>query len=140
MDRAISYINVMPETKAEIKAFAGQVLDQIEPRQALPMLAKLSALVELAELIKDGIKDQILQEADLYPEKSFLINGVRFDKKSKTNYYYHHSTAHEALKSKLKAMEDMMKIGEYIDTETAEVIPAANKSYTEYIAVSLKKE
>jgi hypothetical protein len=36
-------------------------------------------------------------------------------------------------------MEEMMKIGEYANTDTGEVIPAANKSVTEYIAITLKK-
>jgi len=139
MERAISYINIMPDTKSGIELFVNQVLDQVEARQSLNLLVKLTAMEKIIEGIKDGIKEQILQEADLNGEKSFTIDGVRFDKKSKTTYYYNHSTAHEALKSKLKAMEDMMKIGEYVDTETAEVIPAANKSYTEYIAVTLKK-
>ena len=140
MEKAISYINIMPDTKAGIELFVNQVCDEIEIRQALPLLVKLTAMEKIIEGVKDRIKEQILDEASLNPEKSFLLDGVRFDKKSKTTYYYNHCAAHEALKSKLKAMEDMMKIGEYADTETGEVIPAANKSQTEYIAITLKKE
>ena len=139
MERAISYINVMPDTKTGIDLFIEKVCNEIEPRQALPLLIKLTAMEKITEGLRERIKDMILDEADLYPEKSFAVQGVRFDKKKKTNYYYHHCASHEALKAKLNAMEEMMKIGEYIDGETSEVIPAALKSESNYLSVTLSK-
>ena len=140
--KAISTINVMPDTKMGIQFFIDQVLSEVKVRETLPLLVKLTAMEKIIEGIKDGIKDQILQEADLNGEKVFTINGVKFEKKSRTNYYFNHCARHEALKSELKALEELMKSlpVEMADTETGEVIPPANKSYTEFISVTLKKE
>jgi uncharacterized ParB-like nuclease family protein len=142
MERAISFINVMPDTKSGIQLFVDQVLDQVEARQSLNLLVKLTAMEKIIEGIKDGIKDQLLQEADLTGEKVFTIDGVKFEKKSRTNYYYNNCPRHEALKSELKALEDLMKTlpAEMADTDTGEIIPPANKSFTEFISVTLKKE
>lgn len=142
MERAISYINIMPDTKEGIQLFVEKVLSEVQVRQSLPLLVKLTAMEKIIEGIKDGIKERILDEADLTGEKVFTIDGVKFEKKSRTNYYYNHCARHEALKSELKALEELMKSlhAEMADTETGEIIPPANKSYTEFISVTLKKE
>jgi len=131
----------MPDTKEGIQLFVDQVLAQVEVRQSLPLLIKLTAMAEIVDKIKDGIKDQMLQEADLTGEKVFYIDGVKLEKKSRTNYYFNHCPRHEALKAELKALEDLMKslTTEMADTETGEIIKPANKSYTDFIAVTLKK-
>lgn len=141
MERAISYITVFPDSQSGIKLFVDQVLDQIEARKSLELLAKLTAMEKIIEGIKEGIKSQILDEADLSGEKIFEINGIKYEKRNRTTYYYHNCAMHEELKTKLKKMEDIMKvINEPIaDVETGEIIPPALKSYTEYISVTLKK-
>lgn len=139
--KAINTINVIPDTKMGIDFFVDQVLSEIQSRGALPLLVKLTAMEKIIDGIKDGIKDQLLQEADLTGEKTFTIDGVKFEKKSRTNYYFNHCARHEALKSELKALEELMKSlpVEMADTVSGEIIPPANKSYTEFIAVTLKK-
>lgn len=140
MERAISYLNVMPDTKEGIQLFINQVLDQVEIRQALPLLVKLTAMEKIIEGVKDGIKEQILDEASLFNEKRFTIDGVIMEKKSRTTYYYNHSAKHESLKAELKSLEDMMKAARvpFADTETGEVIEPARQSVSEYISVTLK--
>lgn len=142
MERAISIINIMPDTKRGIQLFVDKVLAEIEPREALPLLAKLTAMSEIIDKVKDGIKDQLMDEADLTAEKSFTIDRVRYEKKSRVVHHFHNCEAHEALKSQLKALEDLMKtIKEPVaNTDTGEIIPPSLKSYTDYIAVSLPKE
>jgi hypothetical protein len=54
MDKALSYITVLPETQSEIKNFAEKVLSEIQIREALPLLARLSAIEKLVKAIKDG--------------------------------------------------------------------------------------
>ena len=131
----------MPDTKMAIEFFVDQVLSEVKVREALPLLVKLTAMEKIIEGIKDGIKQAILDEADLTGEKSFTIDGVRFEKKSRTNYHFNHCARYNALKSELKILEETMKSinVEMADTETGEIIPPANKSYTDFIAVTLKK-
>ncbi len=142
MERAISFITVMPDTQAGIKRFVEQVLDQVEARQALPLLVKLTAMEKIIEGVKDGIKDQILDEADLTGEKVFTIDGTRFEKRSRTTHHYHNCPLHEELKARLKKLEDVMKVIEapIADTDTGEIIEPSLKSFTDYIAVTLKKQ
>lgn len=141
MERAISYLNVMPDTKAGIQFFVDKVLSEVEIRQALPLLVKLTAMEKIIEGVKDGLKDQLLEEASLEGAKSFTQNGVRFDKRSKTTYYYNHCAKHEQLKAQLKSLEEMMKVAqsEFADVETGEIIQPARSSVSDYIAVTLSK-
>jgi len=66
MEKALSYLTVLPETQSEIKNFADQILSGIQIREALPLLARLTAVEKLVKTIKDGIKDQLMEEAALY--------------------------------------------------------------------------
>lgn len=137
---ALSYITVLPETQSEIKNFADQVLANIEPRQALPLLARLSAMEKLAKTLKDGIKDQLMEEASLYGgEKSFKINGVRFTKTERKTYHYQHCAKWRELNDQIEALEKHMQIGDWLDPDTGEVVPKANVSFTESITVTLQK-
>jgi hypothetical protein len=131
----------MPDTKMAIEFFVDQVLSEVKVREALPLLAKLTAMEKIVEGIKDGIKQAILDEADLTGENTFTIDGVKFEKKSRTNYYFNHYPRHETLKAELKALEDLMKSlpAPMADTESGEIIPPANKSCTNFISVTLKK-
>ena len=140
MDRAISYINIMPSTKEEIDFFVQKVVSEIEARQSLPLLAKLTAMEKIITGIKDSIKEQILDEADLEGAKSFTIDGVKYEKKSRSTYYYNHCARHEQLKEQLKSLEDMMKAAKapFADVDTGEIIEPARSSVSEYIAVTLK--
>lgn len=142
MERAISYLNVMPDTKSGIQLFVEKVLSEVESRQALPLLVKLTAMEKIIEGVKDGLKEQLLDEASLEGEKTFSVNGVRFEKKSKTTYHYNHCAKHEEMKAQLKSLEDMMKAAKmpFADTETGEIIEPARTSFTDYLAVTLNKE
>lgn len=138
MERAISTINQFDLTKTQIEIFVAKVLNEIEPRQALPLLARLTAMEKIVEGVKNGIKDMILDEAHLEGAKSFTLKGVTYSKKVRTSYDYSHCAKHEQLKSELKALEDMMKAGHaFVDPDTGEVIEPATKSESEYIAVTL---
>lgn len=143
MDKAISYINVMPETQAEIDHFVSKVLSEIETREALPLLAKLTAMSKMIDGVKAGIKDQLLEEASLYGgEKSFTINGVRYTLTNRTTYYYNHCSKWQQLDEQKKALEGMMKAAKqpFADPETGEIIEPARQSGFESISVTLKKQ
>ena len=141
MERAISYITVFPDSQSGIKLFVDQVLEQIEARQSLELLAKLTAMEKIIEGIKDGIKDQILNEADLCGEKVFEISGTRYEKRTRTTHHYHNCAMHEELKARIKKLEDVMKAiqAPIADVDTGEIIEPSLKSFSDYIAVTLKK-
>ncbi len=67
--KAISYVTIFPDTQKGIQLFVEKVLDEVEIREALPLLIKLTAMGKIIEGIKSGLKDQLLEEASLSPEK-----------------------------------------------------------------------
>jgi len=138
---ALSYLTVLPETQSEIKNFADQVLSEIQIREALPLLARLTAMEKLVKAIKDGLKDQLMEEASLYGgEKSFEIDGVRFTKTERKTYHYQHCEKWRKLNEEIEALEKMMQAGkDFADPETGEIITPANVSFSESISVTLKK-
>lgn len=142
MERAISYINIMPDTQEGIQLFIDKVVNEIEVREALPLLAKLTAMEKIIEGVRERLKDQILDEASLTSEKVFTINGTRYEKRSRTTHYYHNCPLHEELKERIKKLEKIMQTIEapIADTDTGEIIPPALKSFSDYIAVTLKKQ
>ena len=141
MERAISYINVMPDTKSGIQLFVEKALSEVEIRQALPLLVKLTAMGKIIEGIKDGLKDQLLEEASLEGAKTFELNGVKFTKTERTTYYYNHCAKWNALKEEITALEGMMKVAKapFADPETGEIIEPARQSGSESISVTLNK-
>lgn len=142
MERAIYYINIMPDTQEGIRLFVEKVLSEYEAGQSLQLLAKLTAMEKIIEGVKEGIKEQLLTDADLTGEKVFTINGVRYEKRTRTTNHYHNCQLHEDLKAQIKRLEDVMKSiqAPIADTETGEIIPPALKSFTDYVAVTLRKE
>ena len=140
--KAISYITVIPDTQKGINLFVEKVLSEVESRQALSLLVKLTAMEKIIEGVKEGIKDQILDEADLGGEKVFTVDGVRFEKRTRTTHHYHNCQLHEELKGRLKKLEDVMKAiqAPIADVDTGEIIEPSLKSFSDYVAVTLKKE
>jgi len=141
MEKAISYLTVLPETHSEIKNFADQVLDGLEIRQALPLLARLTAVEKLVKTIKDGIKEQMLEEATLYSGegKTFEINGIKYTKTERKIYKYDHCPKWRELNKQIEEIQEHMKISDWVDPDTGEVVPRANWYITESISVTLQK-
>ena len=133
----------MPDTKTGIELFISKVLSEVDTREALPLLVKLTAMGKIIDGIKDGIKDQLLEEASLYggEGKSFTIDGVRFTKTERTTYYYNHCAKWNDLKEQLDALQGMMKAAKvpFADAETGEVIEPARQTGSESISVTLNK-
>jgi hypothetical protein len=139
---ALSHLIDLPETQSEIKNFAEMLVSEIEIRQALPLLARLTALEKLCKTAKDLLKDQLLEEASLYAgEKTFEINGVKYTKTDRTTYHYHNCPKWVELDKQIKELEATMKVIKepMADTETGEIIFPALQSGSESISVTLRK-
>lgn len=142
MEKALSYLTVLPETQSEIKNFADQILSGIQIREALPLLARLTAVEKLVKTIKDGIKDQLMEEAALYAGegKTFEINGVKFTKVERKTYHYNHCAKWRELNEQIEKLEKLMQVGQEVaDPETGEIIPPAHTSFSESISVTIRK-
>lgn len=142
MEKALSYLTVLPETQSEIKNFADQILSGIQIREALPLLARLTAVEKLVKTIKDGIKDQLMEEAALYAGegKTFEINGVKFTKVERKTYHYNHCAKWRELNEQIERLEKLMQVGQEVaDPETGEIIPPAHTSFSESISVTIRK-
>ena len=141
MENAMQFIRVLPETTSEIKMFADKVLAETQIREALPLLARLSAMEKLVKQIKDGLKEQLMEEASLYGgEKTFEINGVRYTKTERKTFHYQHCAKWRELNEQIEQIEKHMQIGDWVDPDTGEVVPKATVSYSESITVTLKKD
>lgn len=82
METAISLLNQMPETKAEIESFAKIVMNQIdmgEMNDVLTFAARFKALAALEETLFKNIlfKDAVLEAAEKYG-KSFEKGNAKF--------------------------------------------------------------
>lgn len=142
MKKAISYLNVLPETQTEIRMFADQILSGLQIREALPLLARLTAVEKLVKTLKDGIKEQMLEEASLYAGegKTFEIDGVKFTKVERRTFHYNHCARWRELNEQIEKLEKLMQVGQEVaDPETGEIIPAAHTSFSESISVTIKK-
>lgn len=143
MERALSYITVLPETQSEIKTFAEMLLSEVDGEKTLPLLSRLTAIEKLVKLLKDGLKDQLIQEASMYTGegKSFEVQGTRFTmNEGRKTYHYRHCRKWRELTEQIEAIEKHMQIGEWVDPDTGEIVPPANVSYSEpFISVTIPK-
>jgi hypothetical protein len=139
MENELSYINIFDLNKQQIEQFVDQVVNQIEARQSLQVLARLTVMEKIVEGVKDRIKEQMLEEASLEGQKSFVLNGVKYEKAGRSTYYYNHCFKWNELQKEIKSLEDMMKAARdsFVDPETGEIIDPARQSYTEYIKVTI---
>jgi len=92
MSRAISIISDIPSNKEGIKIFAEAIVVGVLSGEADPLdvRAKIDAIEKIIKAVKDdqSFKDAVLDHADLYPEKSFAHNLVKFTKAESARYDY----------------------------------------------------
>lgn len=92
MSRAISIISDIPSNKEGIKIFADAIVSGVMSGEAEPLdvRAKIDAIEKIIKAVKDDIafKDAVLDQADLYPEKSFEFNHVKFTKAESSKFDY----------------------------------------------------
>lgn len=120
MSRAIKIMNEIPSNKAGIKLFAEALVQGVLDGNAEPLelRAKIDAVEKIIKAVKDDIsfKDCVLDQADLYPEKSFDLNGVKFTKAESARYDYSDDPIWNELKAEeneaaaaRKAREEILK-------------------------------
>jgi hypothetical protein len=141
--QAIDIINVFDNmSEQEIKGFVERVKNQIQVGEADKLMIRLTAMEKIVAGVREAIKFQLLQEADMRKEKSYSINGHRIEKCTRKTYSYSHCQAWASLDEKKKQIESLMKsITEPVAVaETGEIIEPATWKTTEFIAVTLRKD
>ena len=130
MSRAVKIINEIPSNKAGMKLFADALVNAVMNGYADPLevRSRIDAIEKIIKAVKDDLsfKDAVLDQADLWPEKSFEHNGVKFTKAESARYDYSDDIVWNELKTLesefagkrkeregiLKALTEPTKIGD----------------------------
>lgn len=130
-----------------------QIAKQIEAvedgnESALKVYAHLKGIQGEIKSALEQIEHAVLDEADLYPDKTFQEHGFEFTVKSGGARYSYKfddrwKELNEAVKKRQEQMQTSFKLsqkgqGMLIDDDTGEEIPAAEVSYAKS-SISIKK-
>jgi hypothetical protein len=92
MSRAVKIINEIPANKAGITMFAEAIVEGVMSGEADPLdiRKRIDAIEKIIKEIKDNpkFKDAVMDQADLWPEKTFEHDGVKFTKADFSRYDY----------------------------------------------------
>ena len=122
------YINNPAKIAADVKTLV--LSGEVDPIMVKVMFDIFSAAMNDKE-----VKSAIMAEVDKHP-KQFEVNGFRFEKASRSTYYFKHDAEWLRLEAERKARENLMKLAldmEIADTKTGEIVPRAIKTNTEFI-------
>lgn len=139
MEKALSYIYVLPSAKSEVSIFASQIIGEVESGNINPIELKirLKWIERLIDAIDKPIKDAVLREASKFG-KRFEHNGFRIEEtETGTSYDYSNDVIWNTLKEKIKEREAFLKTLKeplsIVDEETGEIticVPPIKKSTT----------
>jgi hypothetical protein len=81
-DTAQSALSLMPSTAGEVARFSKQLIESVKSGNSNPLelVVQLHALTKVYELVREEIEENILKEADKYPEKVIERYGARMEK------------------------------------------------------------
>ena len=105
MNRSLSIISEIPANKAGIELFANALVDGLMSGDVDPLeiRAKIDAIEKIIKAVKDNeqFRDVVLDAADLHPDKTFEVNGIKFTKAESARFDY----SNDPVWQKLKAAE-----------------------------------
>jgi len=92
MNRSLSIISEIPANKAGIELFANALVDGLMSGDVDPLeiRARIDAIEKIIKAVKDDerFRDVVLDAADMHPDKSFEVNGIKFTKAESARYDY----------------------------------------------------
>lgn len=92
MNRSLTIISEIPANKAGIQLFADAIVSGLMDGEVSPLevRAKIDAIEKIIKAVKDNqqFRDVVLDEADLHPDKSFEVHGIKFTKAESARYDY----------------------------------------------------
>jgi len=150
MENTSSYLRLMPISKEQINIFSQKLIDEILQGgniDVLELQVRFKAISTMIEkVIKNKeVKDYILQESNLYNEKTFSSYGADVTKTNRSTYNYAHCNddIYNSLKDQEKTLKEQIKIRESIlksgmDMETGEELIKPTRKITEYLTIKIK--
>lgn len=113
-DNAVSALNIMPSTAAEVARFSIQIVRSVKNGEVNPLkiLILLRSLEAVSELVREEIGDEILTEAEKHSEKKFEAFGAIVEKSelgTKYNYESSKDLDWEQLNTAFKYAENKRK-------------------------------
>jgi len=149
----ISELKRLPETKAQVEAFAEGAIQEVisGERNPLEFETLLKAMETMVEIIRKDqrVKDAIEAEAMKYPEKTFEFGNATFTKSGRTTYEFEPCCDVEWEKADVEAKKwiNIRKEREAFlkalkqpvaDVNTGEVINPPISKYNAFVSVKLK--
>lgn len=153
---ASSVLTLCPSTKQQIQVFADQIINEVTEGNSNPLSVHLQiiALEKTLEVIKSGIRDHVLTEAEKYGQKSFefLGNkveirevGTKYDFKGCSDPVWNRiqesiAELKEAMKEREMLLKSIHKTTSIVDEETGEIaeIHPCHKTSTTGVVITLK--
>lgn len=131
-DTATSVLSLMPSTASQVAKFSKQLIESVRDGRTNPLelIVQLHALTKVYEEVKDEIEENVLTEANKYPEKVIERYGARIEKAEvgvKYNYSSSRDVEWERLDSEIKSLEARKKDRETFLKALPEPITTVNK-------------
>lgn len=144
---------MLPTTQTQIDLFSDSVIESVRQGETNPLevLVILKAFEKAADRILKEVRDNFVNEADKYPEKSFEFNGVKMEKAevgTKYNYsicgdpiYNQRFQIKEEADKQVKEREEFLKALKepmtFVDESTGEVVKIIPPSKTSTTSVKV---
>ncbi len=139
---ALTTIQQFNLTKTQIDSMARQVLSELEDGYSNPVqiFIYLRAMEELIKKVKDGINDQVVEEAEKYG-KEFTYKGAEIKLANRRTYDYSQDPIWANLDDEKKKREQLLKtLSEPLaDPNTGELIYPAAFKVTPFLTITLPK-
>jgi hypothetical protein len=89
-------LKLMPSTASEVARFSKSLIEAVKSGNVNPLelTVQLHALTKVYELVREEIEENILKEADKYPEKVIERYGARIEK-AEVGVKYDYSTSRD---------------------------------------------
>lgn len=131
-DTATSVLSLMPSTASQVAKFAKQLIESVRDGRTNPLelIVQLHALTKVYEEVKDEIMDNVMNEADKFPDKVIERYGARIEKAEvgvKYNYSSSRDTEWERLDSEIQMLEERKRYRETFLKALKEPITTLNK-------------
>ena len=154
METTIRQFTQTPRTRSEVIAYVETIRADILEGN-IPPLAVATILKAMEDSIKllrgdEAIREVIQDEADLYNEKTFEVNGTKFTKSERPTYNFANcedsqwdglKADFDNIKAAMKSREGWLKTvkGFTADPVTGEVVKPPFKKSTTVLSITLKK-
>lgn len=146
------YIEGLPSKLDQLKVIEAKFVAGMEGKDPLKVAVQLKTLEDLVKNLRSNtvIRSYIMNEADKYPDKTFKIDGVGFEK-SETGVKFDFSKCEDSeydelikkkatIDNKIKSKTAFLKkLKEpYVKIDTGEIINPPLRTSNSYIKISLK--